>query len=483
MTAIDYKGLEAERSLIARKGADNLKKLGTLGLIACGVLAMGYVFYRDWAVHQVDLLAKDKNEVFSVPPAPIANFGEPVAKNTDRSNFVKMLPPKPEPIVMAAAAPAPAPAPAPAQINANSDLEAKLRMMEEQRRHDAERIERERLAAIERARQERLRSSQVIMDKEDAPGRAAAAAEGVATPVKIDVETDPNRAFLNAASNRDVEVLRAVRLPRTDALIAQGTMIHGSLDVALNSDLPGFVRATTIDDTWSLDGRRILIPRGSRLIGEYRSGLARGQTRVFIVWTRMIDADNKTSVQLGSTGTDDLGRTGLSGEVDHHFLERFGASILLSIVGGGAQFISGLGQNSGQQVQTQIQSVDPLTGRVTTTTAQPGNQQQQQARQIGAQQVSQSLTTIAQESLKDSINIPPTIVVNQGEKIEIFVRRDLDFSAVYPDPVKQEVRRLRQGGALRGDVDPTPLPLPYSPTFAGSGEPMVIRAPGIVRKP
>ena len=399
MTAIDYKALETERSLIARKGADNLRKLGTLGLIACGVLAMGYVFYRDWAVHQVDLLAKDKNEVFSVPPAPIANFGEPVAKNADRSSFVKMVPPKPEPIVQIA------PVPAVVQANPNSDLEAKLRLMEEQRRLEAERIERERLAAIERARQERLRSSQVILDKEDAPGRAAAAAEGVAVPVKIDVESDPNRAFLNAASNRDVEISRAVRLPRTDALIAQGTMIHGSLDVALNSDLPGFVRATTTDDTWSLDGRRILIPRGSRLIGEYRSGLTRGQTRVFIAWTRMIDADNKTSVQLGSTGTDDLGRTGLSGEVDHHFVERFGASILLSIVGGGAQFISGLGQNSGQQVQTQTQSVDPLTGRVTTTTAQPANQQQQQARQIGAQQISQSLTTIAQESLKDSINI------------------------------------------------------------------------------
>ena len=196
----------------------------------------------------------------------------------------------------------------------------------------------------------------------------------------------------------------------------------------------------------------------------------------------MIDADNKTSVQLGSTGTDDLGRTGLSGEVDHHFVERFGAAILLSVVGGAAQFISGLGQNS-NQVQTQTQTVDPLTGRVTTTTAQPGNQQQQQARQIGAQQVSQSLTTIAQESLKDSINIPPTIIVNQGERIEIFVRRDLDFSGLYPDSVKQEVRRLRQGGTLRADVDPTPLPLPYSPSFAGSDEPKIIRAPAIVRKP
>ena len=129
MTAIDYKGLEAERSLIARKGADNLRKLGTLGLVVCGGLALGTVFYRDWAVQQVDLLAKDKNEVFSVPPAPIANFGEPVSIIADRSNIVKMV--LPSDITASIPAVSVAQVPVVALASPNSGLEAKLRLLEE----------------------------------------------------------------------------------------------------------------------------------------------------------------------------------------------------------------------------------------------------------------------------------------------------------------------------------------------------------------
>ena len=66
----------------------------------------------------------------------------------------------------------------------------------------------------------------------------------------------------------------------------------------------------------------------------------------------------------------------------------------------------------------------------------------------GLQNVSQTLTNIAQEALRNSINIPPTIYLDQGTRIIVFVRRDLDFSAFYPDPVKealQEIRRERTG--------------------------------------
>ena len=85
------------------------------------------------------------------------------------------------------------------------------------------------------------------------------------------------------------------------------------------------------------------------------------------------------------------------------------------------------------------------------TQIQTGANQSQlalQARQTGAQNVSQTLTNIAQEALKNSINIPPTIYLDQGSRIIVFVRRDLDFSTLYPDPVKealQEIRRERAG--------------------------------------
>jgi type IV secretion system protein VirB10 len=138
------------------------------------------------------------------------------------------------------------------------------------------------------------------------------------------------------------------------------------------------VRAVTSEDVRSLDGRRVIVPAGSRLIGEYKSGLANGQTRVFIVWTRILRSDG-VSVQLGSYGTDDLGRSGLTGEVDKHYFERFGAAIMLSVIEGGAQYIGNLGTNQSNNQQTSTSTFDPATGLTTTTTTSP-NQNDQYAR-------------------------------------------------------------------------------------------------------
>ena len=90
-----------------------------------------------------------------------------------------------------------------------------------------------------------------------------------------------------------------------------------------------------------------------------------------------------------------------------------------------------------------------MTGITTTIQSQP-NQNLLNARQIGSQQISQSLTKLAEEALKDSINIPTTIYVDQGTRIVVFVKKDLDFSNFYPDPVKEALRELkheRQSGA------------------------------------
>ena len=87
-------------------------------------------------------------------------------------------------------------------------------------------------------------------------------------------------------------------------------MIRGVLETGIQSDLPGNVRASVSEDVYSFDGRRVLIPKGTMLTGEYRSGVVRGQSRVLIIWTRMLRADG-VSLMLGSYGTDNLGRSGL----------------------------------------------------------------------------------------------------------------------------------------------------------------------------
>lgn len=435
----EYRQLELEGATVvaARGGA-----LGTTIKVVSigGALAVaGLMLYAGLSPKPSRSLTERNNDEFSTTPFPGPQV-EPARTQLDPGLIV--VPPAPEPVVPPAPVPPPAtiaapPAPvapiSPPQV-ARDDAEAR-RLAE---------LERQRLAEEERRRWERLRAGQMVTDGGGTGGtgmsldEAKAANDAANTVVQ---EDDPNRRFLAQASRGRVDVSKATRNERVDALVAQGTLIPGVLETALQSDLPGMVRAVTSQDVWSFDGRRVLIPMGTRLIGEYKSGLATGQTRVFIVWTRMLRPDG-VSVDLGSIGADELGRAGMTGFVDKHYLEKFGSSVMLSLVGGAAQFIAGLGQRNNGQTTT-VSTYDPLTGQTTQTQTQ-ANQSVMQARQIGAQQISQSLTNIAQEALKDSIKIPPTIYVDQGAPIIVFVKRDLDFSGLYPDPVKEALRELKR---------------------------------------
>jgi type IV secretion system protein VirB10 len=206
---------------------------------------------------------------------------------------------------------------------------------------------------------------------------------------------NPNERFAERIGSAGVETARATRL-RDLALVApQGTVIPAFLETAVNSDLPGFVRAVVSRDVRGFDGSTVLIPRGAKLIGQYRSGVAAGQTRAFVVWSRVLTPDG-VSVEIGSPSADTLGRGGLEGETNSHFLRRFGASILLSVVGAGVEALGGNGRGDTAIV-------------------------------IGSPQQASNIATIA---LQREIDIPTTISVRQGTAIRVFVARDLDFSAV-----------------------------------------------------
>lgn len=189
---------------------------------------------------------------------------------------------------------------------------------------------------------------------------------------------------------------RATRIANSSYTVPQGAIIAGVLETAINSDLPGYVRAVVSRDVMGFDGRRVLIPSGSRLIGQYRSGLTAGQSRAFIVWTRLTRPDGVT-ISLGSPATDTLGRAGLGGKVDSHFLKRFGSAILLSVVQSGL----GLLQRGGNDVV--VRTADDAK-------------------------------SVAGIALQRDINIPPTVKVAQGTAIRIFTARDLDFSGTDGDP-------------------------------------------------
>ncbi|QPB24460.1 type IV secretion system protein VirB10 [Rhizobium sp. 007] len=236
---------------------------------------------------------------------------------------------------------------------------------------------------------------------------------------------DRNSKYLAAAAGLADRSAKARQIERIDAMIPEGTLIPGILETAINSDLPGQIRAITSQDVYSFDGRRILIPTGTRLIGEYQSEVTRGQKRIFVIWTRLI-RDDGVSVRLNSIGTDSLGRSGLTGHVDNKFRERFGASIMLSIVGGAASYLTGYGSQEASN-----NSDDAARGE-----------------EIARETIAQTFSDMANTVLSENLRIPPTISVSQGERIFVYVRQDVDFSAMYDDPVTEamkEIQRERRG--------------------------------------
>lgn len=217
------------------------------------------------------------------------------------------------------------------------------------------------------------------------------ATRAAASPDKL----SPNEAFADRLNRAVPDSVGTDRLASTDQVVPQGTVIVAVLETAIDSDLPGLVRAVVSRDVRGFDGSKVLIPRGSRLVGQYSSGIALNQSRAFVIWTRVLRSDG-VSVQLVSAATDPLGTAGLGGKVNTHFFRRFGSAILLSVLTGGLEYLANSAAG-GSQV---------LVGNVT------------QANQL------------ASIALQRQIDIAPTIRVPQGTPVRVFVARDLDFGAV-----------------------------------------------------
>jgi type IV secretory pathway VirB10-like protein len=203
--------------------------------------------------------------------------------------------------------------------------------------------------------------------------------------------------FAARVSGGGTDAARAYQMRDLARTVPQGAVIPAVLETALDSDLPGAARGLVSRDVKSFDGSRILIPRGSHLIGQYKSGVALGQRRAFVIWSRLV-TPNGVSIDIASPAADRLGRGGLDGKVDEHFFQRFGAAILLSVMNAGLEAAASSG-NSGAQNNLVIGSTNQAN-------------------------------RIAEIALQRQIDIPPTIRVAAGTPVQVFVSRDLDFSAV-----------------------------------------------------
>lgn len=204
-------------------------------------------------------------------------------------------------------------------------------------------------------------------------------------------------------SSTQTESQVAARLFNRDYLLAKGAYIDCVLNTSLNSTVPGMTKCTLTRDVYSDNGVTLLLERGSEVTGEYRSNLTQGQARLFVLWDR-VKTPHGVVVNLASPGTDSLGGGGVPGYVDTHFWQRFGGAMMLSLVDDLASYAANRGGNSGNS---------------------------------NFDSSSDTAQSMAAEALKNTINIPPTFYKNQGERIGIFIARDIDFSRVYQLQVTQ----------------------------------------------
>ncbi len=195
--------------------------------------------------------------------------------------------------------------------------------------------------------------------------------------------------MLSSATNsqtgaNSADTARSTPMADPSMTVVQGTLISAVLETAINSDVPGYARAVVSQDVRSFDGSRILIPRSSRLIGEYKAMSSAGQRRVHLIWTRLVRPDG-VSIQLASPATDSSGRAGVGGKVNSHFFGRLGSALLSSVIG----------------------AANPFSRGATVVVA-------------GGETAASGVLQNGQR--------PATVKVSQGEPVRVFAARDLVFT-------------------------------------------------------
>jgi len=221
-------------------------------------------------------------------------------------------------------------------------------------------------------------------------------------PARVDASAQREKqAFLDQPGDvtGSSDDLRAtLRDPSSPWLVMAGTAIPAVMIGGINSDLPGMVTGEVAQNVYdTATGRFLLIPQGSRLIGSYDSMVANGQTRVGVIWNRIIFPDTE-SIDLGSMeAADQGGYAGFHDRVNTHFWSKIGNALLISIAGAGVQL-------------SQPQAV---------------NGQNYNSQQIAAAALGQQFGELGQEYARAGLSIPNTLEIRPGYRFVVMVNKDM----------------------------------------------------------
>lgn len=262
-------------------------------------------------------------------------------------------------------------------------------------------------AARQRAQQERdaARTSAVFLG-----GGAAGAAGAPAQPVASAVAPPPSaaaaaqpasaqgdqaakRAFMGQASNSQTVSVERLTAPASPNIVQAGSIIPAALITGIRSDLPGQITAQVTQNVYdSPTGRILLIPQGARLIGEYDSEIAAGQTRVLFAWDRLILPDGHSIVLERQPGADPAGYAGLQDRVNQHWGNLLKAAAISALLGAGAE----QGANEDDDLMRALQR--------------------------GSQD---TINQSGQQIVRRQLDVKPTLTIRPGYSLRVILTRDL----------------------------------------------------------
>jgi len=235
-----------------------------------------------------------------------------------------------------------------------------------------------------------------------AAGPASTAAMPV-DPTAAQNRQDQKEAFQQPGST-ETRNSGNLQLPSSPYQIMAGTVIAGALVTGIKSDLPGDVIATVTEPVYdTATGRHLLLPQGSRILGRYNSQVSYGQTRVQVVWNRVILPDTSSLTLDNLVGTDPAGYAGLEDGVDWHWDRIFAGAILTTLLGVGAELAAPENRQEGDRIII-----------------------------AGRDSAQESINQVGQEMTRRNLNIQPTLTSRPGLPVRIIVNRDLVLRPYQP---------------------------------------------------
>lgn len=235
-----------------------------------------------------------------------------------------------------------------------------------------------------------------------AAGPASTAAQP-ADPTVVQNRQEQKEAFLKGGST-ETRNSGNLQMPASPYQVMAGTVIAAALVTGIKSDLPGDVIATVTEPVYdTATGKFLLIPQGSRILGRYNSQVSYGQSRVQMVWNRIILPDTSSLTLDNLVGTDPAGYAGVEDEIDRHWDRILAGAALTTLLGVGAELAAPSNRQDGNRIII-----------------------------AGRDGLQDSVNQVGQELTRRNMNIQPTLTARPGLPVRIVANRDLQLRPYQP---------------------------------------------------